>query len=208
MIDVSHHVSTVERRVGRRSLAAGEARTVTISRVYDTTPEDLWEACTTPERLARWFLPVSGDLRAGGRFAFQGNASGTIERCEPPRAVDATWEAGGQTSWVELRLAGEPDGRARFTLIHIAHVGDDLWDQFGPGAVGVGWDGAVLGLTLHVADPAARPDEAWQTSEEARRFYGLASERWARASIAAGTPEADARAAEARTTGFYTGQPA
>jgi hypothetical protein len=36
----------------------------------------------------------------------------------------------------------------------------------------------------------------------------VASERWGRASIAAGTPEADARAAEARTTGFYTGQPA
>jgi uncharacterized protein YndB with AHSA1/START domain len=208
MIDVSHHVSTVERRVGRRSLAAGEARTVTISRVYDTTPEDLWEACTTPERLARWFLPVSGDLRAGGRFAFQGNASGTIERCEPPRELDATWEAGGQTSRVELRLAPEPDGRARFTLVHVAHVGDDLWAQFGPGAVGVGWDGAVLGLTLHLSDPASRPDEAWQASEEARHFYTLASERWGEASVAGGTPRAEADAAAARTTGFYTGQPA
>jgi uncharacterized protein YndB with AHSA1/START domain len=207
MIDVSHHITTVERGAGRRTLPAGEARTVTISRVYDTTPEDLWEACTTPERLSRWFLPVSGDLRAGGRFAFQGNASGTIERCEPPRAVDATWEAGGQTSWVELRLAAEDGGRARFTLVHVAHVGDDLWDQFGPGAVGVGWDGAVLGLTLHLADPGREPDPAWQASEEARGFYALASERWAQASIAAGTPRAEAEAAGARTTGFYTGQP-
>jgi uncharacterized protein YndB with AHSA1/START domain len=196
MID---HIDTVERRVGHR--------TVTLSRVYDTTPADLWEACTTPERLARWFLPVSGDLRAGGRFAFQGNASGTIERCDPPRAVDATWEAGGHTSRVELRVAPEPGGRARLTLAHSGQA-DELWDQFGPGAVGVGWDGALLGLTLHLSDSASRPDPAWQASEDARRFYTRASERWAQASIAAGTPEADARSARDRATGFYTGQPA
>ena len=71
--------------------------------MYDTPPEDLWEACTDPERIARWFLPISGDLRPGGRFEFQGNASGTIERCEPPHSVDATWEYGGQTSWIEVR---------------------------------------------------------------------------------------------------------
>jgi uncharacterized protein YndB with AHSA1/START domain len=199
MIDVSHHIDAVERRVGRR--------TVTVSRVYATTAADLWDACTTPERIARWFLPVSGDLRPGGRFAFQGNASGTIERCDPPRQVEATWEAGGHTSRVELRVAPEPSGGARLTLAHSGHA-DVLWDQFGPGAVGVGWDGAVLGLALHLSDPSRRPDPAWQQSEEARRFYTLASERWAEASIAAGTPEADARAAGARTTGFYTGQPA
>ena len=199
MIDVSHHIDTVERRVDRR--------TVTLSRVYDTTAADLWDACTTPERIARWFLPVSGDLRAGGRFAFTGNASGTIERCDPPRAVDATWEAGGRTSRVELRIAAEPDGRARLTLAHSGQA-DELWDQFGPGAVGVGWDGAVLGLALHLADPASRPDPAWQETGEARRFYALSSERWGEASAAAGTPRAEADAAAARTTGFYTGQPA
>jgi uncharacterized protein YndB with AHSA1/START domain len=199
MIDVSQHISTVERRAGER--------TVTLSRAYDTTAADLWDACTAPERLARWFLPVSGELRAGGRFAFQGNASGTIERCDPPHAVDATWEAGGRTSRVELRIAAEPSGRARLTLAHSGQA-DELWEQFGPGAAGVGWDGAVLGLTLHLTDPARVPDPAWQASEEARRFYTLASERWAAASIAAGTAEAEARAAGARTTGFYTGQPA
>src|SRR3954447_285183 len=140
MIDVSHQISSVERRVGTRTLKAGEARTVTLSRVYDTTPEDLWNACTTSERISRWFLPISGDLRAGGRYELQGNASGTIERCEPPHSVDATWEHGGQISWIELRLTAEAGGGTRFALEHIAHVDDDLWGQYGPGAVGVGWD--------------------------------------------------------------------
>jgi uncharacterized protein YndB with AHSA1/START domain len=212
MIDVEHHISSVERRVGSRTLEAGEARTITIARVYDTPPEDLWDVCTDPERISRWFLPISGDLRPGGRFAFEGNASGTIERCEPPHSVDATWEYGGQVSWIELRLTPEPDGRSRFALEHIAHVDDDLWAQFGPGAVGIGWDGGVLGLTLYLAGDGAAPDraavEAWQASEDGRRFHALASERWAEASIAAGTPAAEAEAAAARSTGFYTGEPA
>jgi uncharacterized protein YndB with AHSA1/START domain len=212
MIDVVHEISSVERRVGRRTIEAGEARTVTLSRVYDTPREDLWDACTNPERISRWFLPISGDLRPGGRYALEGNASGTIERCEPPDRLAATWEFGGQVSWVELTLTPEPDGRTRFVLEHIAHADDDMWAQFGPGAVGVGWDGGLLGLTLHLAGGAELPDraaaEAWQASAEGRRFLTLSSERWGEASIAAGTDAEEARAAAKRTTDAYTGQPA
>jgi uncharacterized protein YndB with AHSA1/START domain len=211
VINVAHHISTVERRVGRRTLPAGEARTVTIARVYPTSPEDLWDACTNAERLSRWFLPVSGDLRLGGRYAFTGNASGTIERCEPPGFVAATWEYGGQTSWVELTLTPEPGGGSRFSLEHIAHVDDEIWAQFGPGAVGVGWDGGVLGLTLHLSDgepPSRAAIDAWVASEEGRAFNRRSSEAWGEADVAAGTDPGEARAAAARTADAYTQQPA
>jgi uncharacterized protein YndB with AHSA1/START domain len=210
MIDVIHQISSVDRQVGSRTLGAGEARTLTVSRVYDTAPEDLWDACTNPERISRWFLPISGDLRPGGRYEFQGNASGTIERCEPPHSVAATWEYGGETSWIELRLTPETDGRTRFALEHIAHVDDELWTQFGPGAVGIGWDQALIGLTLHLTSepPEREAVEAWQASDDGRRFTRLSSERWAEASIAAGTDAAEAQAAAARTTDFYSGEPA
>ena len=140
---------------------------MTVSRVYDTPPEDLWDACTNPGRISRWFLPVSGDLREGGRYALEGNASGTIERCDPPRGFDATWEYGGEVSWIEVRLATEAGGRARFSLEHVAHVSDELWAQYGPGAVGVGWDQGLLGLTLHLAGGGLQDQEeaeAWQLS--------------------------------------------
>jgi len=212
MIDVSHEINSVEREVGSRTLPAGEARTMIISRVYDTPADDLWDACTNPERISRWFLPISGDLREGGRYAFDGNASGTIERCEPPHRVEATWEYGGQTSWVEVRVTPADGGRARFSLEHIAHVDDEIWAQYGPGAVGVGWDQGLVGLTLHLAGSDAIPDkkagEAWQLSDEGREFARRSSERWAEANIAAGTDPAEARAAAARTTDFYTGEPA
>src|SRR3954447_14817807 len=111
MIDVTDEISSVDRRIGSRTLEAGEARSLTIARVYDTSLEDLWDACTNPERIPRWFLPVSGDFKLGGRFDIEGNASGTIERCDPPHSFDATWEFGGATSWIELKLTPEPDGR-------------------------------------------------------------------------------------------------
>ena len=212
MIDVDHQISSVDRQVGNRKLAAGEARTVTVSRVYDTPTEDLWDACTNPERIPRWFLPVSGDLRPGGRYALEGNASGTIERCEPPHSLSATWEYGGQTSWIELRLTPEPGGGTRFVLDHIAHVDDDVWAQFGPGAVGIGWDQALVGLTLYLAGSGepVQPEAvaAWQASEDGRRFVRLSSEGWAEANIAAGTDAAAARACAGRTTEFYGGEPA
>jgi uncharacterized protein YndB with AHSA1/START domain len=212
MIDVAHEVNSVDRRIGSRTLEAGEVRTLTVSRTYDTPPDDLWDACTNPERLSRWFLPISGDLRPGGRYELQGNASGTISRCDPPHSIDATWEYGGQISWIELRLTPEGEGRTRFALEHIAHVEDEMWAQYGPGAVGVGWDQGLLGLSLYLAGGADLPErseiEAWQLSDVGRAFAGRSSDRWADASIAWGTDPEEARAAAARTTAFYTGAPA
>ena len=110
-LDVAHHISEVSRTVGTRTLESGEARVLTASRVYPTDVDDLWDAVTNPDRIARWFLPVSGDLRVGGRYSLQGNADGTIEECEPPNRFAATWEFGGQVSWIEVRIEEEDDGQ-------------------------------------------------------------------------------------------------
>ena len=206
---VTGGVNDTRRTLGTRTLEAGEATVATISRVYPTTVEDLWNACTDPERLPRWFLPVTGELVVGGKYQLQGNANGTVERCDAPHSFAATWEFGGEVSWIEVTLTPEENG-ARLTLEHIAHVDDERWSQYGPGAVGVGWDLALIGLAQHIAagdsfDPAA--GEAWSMSPDGIAFIAAASESWGEASIARGTPAESARAAAARTTAFYTGQP-
>ncbi|MGK5443527.1 SRPBCC family protein [Micromonospora sp. URMC 105] len=212
MTDVTQQISAVRRTVGSRTLEAGEARVMTISRTYDAPLEDLWDACTNPERIPRWFLPVSGELRLHGRYQLEGNAGGTIQRCDPPKSFGATWEYGDEVSWIEVRLTPEGDGRTRFELEHVAHVDDERWAEFGPGAVGVGWDLGLLGLASHLAADGSgiSPEqaEAWMGSEEGRRYVTLSSESWGEASAAAGTDPEAARAATARTTAFYTGTPA
>ena len=161
MIDVTHQINAVQRRVGARTLAAGEARIVVVSQTYDAAVEDVWDACTSAERIPRWFLPVSGELKLGGRYQLEGNAGGTIERCDPPESFFVTWEFGGQVSWVEVRLTrGRRPARTRLEIEHIAHVGDDMWAQFGPGAVGIGWDSILLGLSQHLSGaPGPRPGQ-------------------------------------------------
>jgi uncharacterized protein YndB with AHSA1/START domain len=207
MLDATEQINAVTRRVGTRTLEAGEARTVTISRTYDAQLEDVWDACTNPERIPRWFLPVSGELREGGRYQLEGNAGGLIERCEPPHSFTATWEFAGQVSWIELRLTEAADGGTRFELEHITRV-DDHWAKFGPGAVGVGWDLGLLGLGQHLASGAAVDRQeamAFLASEDGRRLVEESSRGWCAAAIAAGADAAEATAAAERTFAFFTG---
>jgi uncharacterized protein YndB with AHSA1/START domain len=211
MIDVTEQINAVRRQVATRTLEAGEARTLTLSQAYATDPDDLWDACTNIERIPRWFLPISGELRVGGKYKLEGNAGGTVERCDPPKSFAATWEHGGEVSWIEVRISADPDGRSRFELEHTAHVDETRWAEFGPGAVGIGWDGMVMGLTLHLASGGAPVDPqeamAWMMSEDGVRFMTTSGEEWCDASIAAGTPEDEARAAAARVLAFYTAPP-
>ncbi|GAB5899594.1 SRPBCC family protein [Mycolicibacterium mageritense] len=209
MIDIQHQLNDVRRSVGRKTFEAREARVVTVSQTYDTDAVDLWDACTNVERIPRWFLPITGDLRVGGRFQLEGNASGEVLSCDPPRTFTTTWEAMGATSWVEVSITPESDDRATFTLDHIMHADDhdEFWLQFGPGAVGVGWDSALLGLAGYLGGGARiTPEEgaAWAASEEGRTFMSTASERWYEAALASGEDPAQARAAADRTRAAYT----
>ena len=208
MIDVTHQINAVRRTVGSRTLEAGEARVVTIGQAYDTDADDLWDACTNIERIPRWFLPITGDLKVGGRYQLDGNAHGTILTCDPPREFTATWEFGDGVSWIELRITGEGPHRSRFELAHISHV-DDHWEQFGPGAVGMGYDSALVGLAIHLStgkavDPSA--GQEWMASEDGRRFMKLSSESWYEANIASGADVQWARSAADRCLAAYLGE--
>jgi len=208
--DPAATIGAVVREVVSREHEGRPARVVIATRSYDTTMDDLWDALTSAERIPRWFLPVSGELRLGGRYQFEGNAGGEITRCEPPRLLSVTWENGGGVSWLTVTLKDDAEGLTRLELEHVAHVEGDFWDRFGPGAVGVGWDLALMGLAQHLATGAA-VDRAeamtWSASAEGKDFMRRTSEAWGKASIAAGTEESAARAAAARTTAFYTGEP-
>jgi uncharacterized protein YndB with AHSA1/START domain len=69
---------------------------VRVEDVYDTDIVDLWQACTTPERLTRWIARVDGDLRVGSTFqaVFTSSWSGAvrIEVCEAPHHLLLTME--------------------------------------------------------------------------------------------------------------------
>lgn len=185
------------------------ARCLVAEQTYPTDIDDLWNAVTDPDRIGRWFLPVSGDLREGGQYRVEGNANGTVLSCDPPRGYRITWEFGGEVTWVEVSLASA-GAATTFTLQHIAHVDESRWSEFGPGAVGMGWDSGLLGLALHLTSGATMdPAEAmaWMQSEEGKAFLTTSSEGWRQADVAFGTDPDDAAAAAARCLAAYLGEP-
>ena len=207
-LNVESHLGAVERTVSSLERDGRPARAVTLARSYATTVENLWDAVTRAERIARWFLPVSGDLVLGGRYQFEGNAGGTITKCERPSFLALTWEFGDDVSWVEARIAEDGAGRARLTLTHTALLSDH-WAEFGPGAVGVGWEQGLLGMELHLTRPNEPKidEQTYHTTPVGKALLTGSSEAWGEAAIAAGTDPETAHAAAQRTTAFYTGEP-
>lgn len=215
MVDVLAQLGAVTREMRVDEIDGTRSNVQSLSQHYRSPIDDVWDAVTNAERIPRWFMPVSGDLRLGGRYQLEGNAGGEVLECEPPADGRAryrvTWEFGGGVTWLTVRLATEGDG-TRLELEHVAHAADvpaEMWEAFGPGATGVGWDGGLMGLALHLQSPetAMRPSEAeaWAGTDEGRSFYRGAADAWASASVADGAdPETAKRQADA-TYGFYTG---
>jgi uncharacterized protein YndB with AHSA1/START domain len=98
---------------------------VRFDRRYATTPEDLWSAITEPERLARWMMPVGGDLREGGRYTIDYGdgdlAEGTVVECDPGRGFTVTWQIEGEPAGlVSVRIVtGEHDPVLRLDHVRL-----------------------------------------------------------------------------------------
>jgi uncharacterized protein YndB with AHSA1/START domain len=204
-IDPLAQLGAITRAVSERDHEGSPHRLVVASRTYPSPVDDVWDALTNPERIPRWFLPVSGDLRAGGTYQLEGNAGGTITECKPPRHLALTWEFGGQVSWLDVHLDEDGDDATSLRLEHLLPM-DDHWRQYGPGAVGVGWDLTLLGLAAHLAGDEISEDDLNGTP------VGLATTRgsgdgWRDAHLASGVdPEDEVRRQAAAATAAFLGE--
>jgi uncharacterized protein YndB with AHSA1/START domain len=196
-----------EIRTGERD---GEPTKVVVARrAYRAERADVWDAITNAERLPRWFQPVSGDLEVGGRYQFEAQAGGTIERCDAPELLALTWEFGGGMSWLEVRLSESGDSTV-LELVHEAPVDPEMWRQYGPGAVGIGWDGLFHSLGYHLATASSLNTaewEQWMTSPEGVAYARLLGDAWGAAAIADGDDPEAAKAAVDAVVAFYTVAP-
>jgi len=198
-VNIIDEITRLHRSVGE----SGDTKSILLTRRFDTTVEDVWDACTTAERISRWLLPIKGDLRLGGTYQLEGNAGGQILACEPPTLLKITWAAGGgPDSEVEVRLSADGDATL-FELRHVAEPPPEMWSRFGPGAVGIGWDLALLGLALHVSGSTLPDHDRMHETEEGRRFITRSGQAWGEAFQAAGADPEQAAAATAATIGFY-----
>jgi len=93
---------------------------VRVEDVFDTAIDDLWLACTTPERLARWIAEVSGDLREGGTvdllFTSTWSGPATIEVCDAPHHLVLTSAPGTDDESVLEAWLTEEGSRTRLVV--------------------------------------------------------------------------------------------
>jgi uncharacterized protein YndB with AHSA1/START domain len=200
-----------------REVRAGQGgtRVVLLRRRYDAAIDDVWDAITDPDRLKRWFLPVSGDLRVGGRFQLEGNAGGEILRCQPPLLLAITWVYGDAPgSEVELRLApagdpdeaesvpaGDPGGATDLVLQHTVPSGpveldgrrlDPVLNDAVTGiwGLGTGWEMGLVGLDAYLRGEMPGGVAAEAIDEDAPDVQALADRMgaaWAAVVAASGT---------------------
>ncbi|MGI3784321.1 MAG: SRPBCC family protein [Janthinobacterium lividum] len=113
-----------------------------------TSPDDLWEALTTPERLARWIGDVSGDLEPGGTFraafASSWTGSGRVEVCDPPRRLLVRLSDEDGETHVEATLTPDEGG----VLLVVQESGLPLPQL---PAYGAGWQVHLEDLGHHLA---------------------------------------------------------
>jgi uncharacterized protein YndB with AHSA1/START domain len=175
VIDITNQIDAIHREVSRPTVESGEVVSALLRRRYDAPIEDVWNAVTNPDRITRWLMPVSGELREGGDFQLEGNASGRILRCEPPRLLRATF--GAETSIVEVRLTPDGEGSTTLELEHTVPI-----EMAGSGAgalyVGPGWDGAFMSLALYLAGNVADDPVAAANSPETQKFNRQSVHAW------------------------------
>jgi uncharacterized protein YndB with AHSA1/START domain len=134
------------RILGSLRAADGES-IVRIEDRFDTDIDDVWSAITDPDRLARWYGQVEGDLRLGGEyhahlFASGWEGTGRVEACEPPSRLLLVTEGPGRAGRgeIEITLTGEGDQ----TVV--------VWEERGMPLDLIGAYGA--GIQIHVEDLA------------------------------------------------------
>ena len=187
MIDIARQIAAIGRYVELSGAGGAETVKVTSAGAIEADLADVWDALTDPDRISRWMLPISGDLREGGTFSLEGNASGEILTCHEPDHLVITF--GGPTSMVDLRLTADGDQ----TLLSFDHsVPLELAGGTGGALyVGPGWDGALLALGLYLDGELAEDPIAAANSPEGQEFCARSIDAWVAVLEASGTADAD-----------------
>lgn len=145
--------------IGTMRSLDGKQGAIRVEDVFDTDIHDLWEACTNPERLARWIARVSGDLRTGGSihavFTSTWTGLGRIDACEKPHHLLLTMEPHTEDEGqIEAWLTAEGSG----TRLVVEERGLPLERLHFHGA---GWQAHLEDLARSLVGGAADGPEPW-----------------------------------------------
>lgn len=141
-------------------------------RSYRATPADVMQACTDPERLARWFGAIHGTAVAvGDRFTVDlgggeaDTATCQVLRCEED-SVSVSWAWQDEPlSTLTARVRSDGDGLTELTLQHALAQPDHL------AGYGGGWEQLLQSLARSLDDAAPDSPEDAEVEAGAARAW-------------------------------------
>ncbi len=116
----------------------GERGSLRFQRRLSTSLADAWSVVTEPERIARWFAPVSIEGQEWITYWDDGReyAKGEILRCVPQQLIEVSWRASDDAEPLTdtvLRISLRQEGDAVLLVLeHEQLMAADLV-QYGPG---------------------------------------------------------------------------
>ncbi|MBO8163285.1 MAG: SRPBCC domain-containing protein [Brevibacillus sp.] len=117
--------------------------------VFQVPLQKVWEAVSTSEGIAAWFMPKDFKPVLGHEFTLQtpfGLSRCKVTELDPPNRLSFTW---GE-DWVVTFALTELEGKTQFTLIHSGWTAGKVMDETGEDASVVrdrmdqGWGSVVL----------------------------------------------------------------
>jgi uncharacterized protein YndB with AHSA1/START domain len=174
--------------LGHRETRDGTGHLV-FTRTFAAPLEDVWAACTEPERMQRWIGTWTGDP-ASGEVVFRMTAEGDdvpeevylVQVCEPPRrfvlrsrdaAPFSPDGSGPRVAWQHTLELSEADGVTTLTFTQVVPdgaLGADMVASVGPG-----WDYYLdrLVTAFGGGDPSQITFEPYlERSEHYRGLFG------------------------------------
>ena len=150
----------------------GGSATVRVEDVYDTDIDDLWDAVSSPERLARWIATVEGDAVLGGTitasFTSGWSGTGVVEECAPPHRLLVRWDD-APDALMAATLSAEGE-RTRLVIVDRGIPVDEVTGHT------AGWHAHLEDLAAHL--DGRQPGDWGARWEELRpRYADLGPER-------------------------------
>lgn len=201
VIDPQAQVDAVRRHVKNNA----STHVVVLQRTYTNRAEEVWAAVTDPEHLADWFIRPEGDLRTGGHYRLPAmGVEGTLEYIDHVRALQMSWESNAEQSLLAVAVT-QGEAGTTVTLRHTL-ADNEHWKTYGPAATGIGWDGALAALDLHLSGNEGRTRsllEDFDGSAAAQDLMRASAQAWKEAQVASDVAEDVAEQAARRALEFY-----
>jgi len=134
-------------------------KTITLSKLIQTSPQKAYKAFTDEADLSDWFTTnAKCDLKVGGRYSNADHDEGEYLELSPAERVRFTWDNKEHCPGTEVKVEFNSSGENE-TRVTLTHSG--FKDEKGPDDLKTGWTWALTSLKSYLETGKRITYEEW-----------------------------------------------